>query len=119
MRLIRFLCCALAMLLCLGMAFPAMAAEVDCDAAYCFTAADFGREELTGICITGLPDSEAGTVLLGSRVLRPGDILTAEQLAQMTFVPLLTETDQDAVVTYLPIYYIACIKPHNDTTVIE
>ena len=22
-------------------------------------------------------------------------------------------------VTYLPIYYIACIKPHNDTTVIE
>ena len=59
MRLIRFLCCVLVALFCLGMVSPAMAAEVDCDAAYCFTAADFGREELTGICITGLPDSEA------------------------------------------------------------
>ena len=104
MRLIRFLCCALAMLLCLGMAFPAMAAEVDCDAAYCFTAADFGREELTGICITGLPDSEAGTVLLGSRVLRTGDILTADQVQTMTFLPLQTREDRVAEVSYLPIY---------------
>lgn len=104
MRLIRFLCCALAMLLCLGMAFPAMAAEVDCDAAYCFTAADFGREELTGICITGLPDSEAGTVLLGSRVLRTGDILTADQVETMTFLPLQTREDRVAEVSYLPIY---------------
>ena len=104
MRLIRFLCCALAMLLCLGMAFPAMAAEVDCDAAYCFTAADFGREELTGICITGLPDSEAGTVLLGNRVLRTGDILTADQVQTMTFLPLQTREDRVAEVSYLPIY---------------
>ena len=104
MRLLRFLCGALAMLLCLGMAFPAMAAEVDCDAAYCFTAADFGREELTGICITGLPDSEAGTVLLGSRVLRTGDILTADQVQTMTFLPLQTREDRVAEVSYLPIY---------------
>ena len=104
MRLIRFLCCALAAAVCLGMALPAMAAEVDCDAAYCFTAADFGQEELTGICITGLPDSTAGTVMLGSRVLRTGDILTAEQVATMTFLPLQTREDRVAEVSYLPIY---------------
>lgn len=83
----------------------ATAAEVDCDAVYCFTASDFsGDDNLSGICITELPDASTGTVLLGTRVLRPGDILTAEQLAQMTFNPLRTEIDQDAVVTYLPIY---------------
>ena len=86
-------------------AAAAVAAEVDCDAVYCFTTADFsGDDTLSGICITELPDASAGTVLLGTRVLRPGDILTAEQVAQMTFTPLRTETDLDAVVTYLPIY---------------
>lgn len=104
MRLNRYLCCALAAAVCLGMASPTMAAEVDCDAAYCFTTADFGQEELTGICITGLPDSTAGTVMLGSRVLRTGDILTAEQVAAMTFLPLQTREDRVAEVSYLPIY---------------
>lgn len=95
----------LALLTCLVGAFPCAAAEVDCDTTYCFTAGDFsGEEALSGICITGLPEPETGTVLLGTRVIRSGDILTAEQLAQMTFAPLRTEEDQDAIVTYLPIY---------------
>lgn len=99
----------LSLLLCvcliLGLIGAVTAAEVDCDDTYCFQSTDFSPDsELQGICITGLPDSNAGTVMLGSRVLRPGDILTAQQLSQMTFVPLLTETDQDALVTYLPIY---------------
>ena len=81
------------------------AAEVDCDATYCFTATDFSPEEnLKGICITGLPDSNTGTVLLGNRVIRTGDILTAAQIEQLTFSPLRTETDLEATVTYLPIY---------------
>ena len=81
------------------------AAEVDCDATYCFTAADFSENEnLKGICVTGLPDSSTGTVLLGSRVIRTGDILTYEQLEQLTFSPLRTEADAEATVTYLPIY---------------
>ena len=66
-------CCAAA--LCL----PAQAAEVDCDSVYCFTGADF-QEEVVGICVTDLPDPAAGTVLLGTRVVRAGDILTAQQL---------------------------------------
>lgn len=87
-----------------GFGFHAAAVEVECDDTYCFGAGDFSEGALTGICITGLPDAGAGTVLLGSRVIQPGDILTADQLTQMTFAPLRTETDREAVVTYLPIY---------------
>ena len=100
--------CLLAALCCtMGLCAAAGAAEVDCDDTYCFSAGDFSQEEeaqLTGICITELPDPMTGTAMLGSRVLRSGDILTAEQVAQMTFVPLRTEEDQVAVVTFLPIY---------------
>ena len=80
------------------------AAQVDCDTTYCFTAQDFSQEELAGICITQLPEPETGTVMLGNRVLRAGDILTAEQISQMTFCPLRTEKDASATVAYLPIY---------------
>ncbi len=96
----------LAALVCLGcLALPAQAAEVACDSTYCFSSGDFSQEEgLSGICITSLPDPQTGTVLLGRRVLRPGDILTAEQIGSMTFQPLRTESSRQAVVTYLPIY---------------
>lgn len=97
--------CFLALLGCLAGPLSCAAAEVDCDTIYCFTAEDFaGEESVSGICVTGLPDPETGTVMLGSRVIRPGDILTADQLARMTFAPLRSREDQDAVVTYLPIY---------------
>lgn len=83
----------------------AAAAEVDCDSVYCFSPEDFSAGETpSGICVTELPDADTGTVLLGSRVIRPGDILTAEQLSRMTFVPLRTTADRDAVMTYLPVY---------------
>lgn len=99
--------CLLAALLCLsGGALTALALEVDSDAVYCFTPEDFSTQEekLVGICITGLPDAQAGTVMLGSRVIRSGDILTADQLAQMTFAPVRREESMEAIVTYLPIY---------------
>ena len=84
---------------------PVQAAETDADQVYCFTAEDFSQEEpLVGICITGLPESRTGTVFLGSRVVQPGDILTAEQVSQLTFSPVRTEYDATAQVTYLPIY---------------
>lgn len=101
----RFLS-ALTAMLCLGTAvLPAAAAEVDCTDVYCFSAEDFSQEDtLRGICITALPEAQIGTVMLGTRILRPGDILTADQVAQMTFCPLRTETDRSAEVGYLPIY---------------
>ena len=80
------------------------AAQVDSDTTYCFSAADFAEEQLAGICITGIPDASAGTVMLGQRFLRSGDILTAEQVGQMTFHPQRTETDLQTQITYLPIY---------------
>lgn len=105
MSTIRIISLVCALLCAAGLWGGVLAAEVDCDATYCFTAQDFSQTgELAGICITQLPDSSAGTVLLGNRVLRPGDILTAEQVAQMTFCPLRTEQDTSAQVTYLPIY---------------
>lgn len=88
----------------LGM--PAMAAEVDCDSVYCFSGEEFTQEEeeLTGICLTQLPQASLGTLKLGPRVLRAGDILTQEQAAQMTFCPLSTAEDAEATIHYLPIY---------------
>ena len=96
------LCLVLA-LLCAG-GTDAYAAEVESGSVYCFSAGDFSEEPLKGICITGLPDAQAGTVKLGQRVLRCGDILTAEQIESMTFSPVRTEKGADAVMTYLPVY---------------
>ncbi len=101
----RILCLALGLCCALGLTANAIAAQVDCDAVYCFTPGDFSQDEgLAGVCITGLPDSATGTVLLGTRVIRSGDILAADQLEMLTFKPLLTEEDAEAQVTYLPIY---------------
>ena len=106
MRNVRYVCLTLALVLLWGLAVPSLAAEVDCDTVYCFASEDFAQSEqtLSGICITGLPDSTTGTVMLGSRVLRTGDILTAHQVENMTFQPLRTREDREAQVTYLPIY---------------
>ena len=109
----KWLCLALAMLCAGGLCLNALAAEVDCDSIYCFTAHDFSKNQLEGVCITALPDSDAGTIMLGNRVIRKGDILTAQQLEQLTFHPLRTETDTDVTVTYLPIYEN---KVDNSTT---
>ena len=106
----RGLCLALCALVALMSAGSVLAAQVDCDSVYCFGSDDFSQEEpLTGVCVTGLPDSAAGTVMLGTRTIRPGDILTAEQLEALTFHPLLTEEGRSATITYLPIYYILFI----------
>ena len=84
------------------LALPVAAAEVESGGIYCFSTGDFSDETLTGICVTGVPDN--GTVLLGERTIRAGDILTAGQVEQMTFSPTATEVNGEAVMTYLPIY---------------
>ena len=105
MKFVRVISFGCALLAAVGLACSTLAAEVDCDATYCFTAADFSaEEEIVGICITQLPDPDTGTAMLNHRVLREGDILTADQVAQMTFLPLRTQEDATATVTYLPIY---------------
>ena len=91
-------------LLCLGsVAVPASAAETDCDAIYCFSPADFSEEEdFAGIWVMGLP--ECGTISLGTRVIRPGDVLTAQQMASLTYAPIQSEENSTAQLTYLPIF---------------
>ena len=101
----RIYSAAMAMLCLAALAVPAAAAEIQCDAVYCFTVSDFSEEEnLAGICITELPEPAVGTVKLGGRVLQCGDVLTAQQVQQMTFHPLQQEQDHQAQLTYLPIY---------------
>ena len=102
---VRIISLVLAVCCLLGLGFGVSAAQVDCDSVYCFTGQEFtASEPLAGICVTELPAASAGTVLLGNRVLRPGDILTAEQLSSLTFHPLRTQQDAQAVISYLPIY---------------
>lgn len=102
---VRFISMLLLLSFLLAAGSSVLAAEVECDAAYCFSSEDFSEEEmLRGICITGLPDANTGTVMLDHRVVQPGDILTAAQLQRMTFHPLRTQQDVSAVVTYLPVF---------------
>ena len=110
---VRILALTLAVCCLLGLGISAAAAEVDCDTVYCFTGEEFSQEEepLVGVCITGLPEANAGTVMLGSRVLHSGDILTARQLPELTFHPLRTTNDTQAVISYLPIYENRVEKP--------
>ena len=102
----RIFTLSLALLCLFTLSTAACALEVDSDRVYCFTGEDFSNAEdpLVGICITSLPQSRAGTVFLGSRVVQPGDILTAEQVNMLTFSPVRTEFDGTAEVSYLPIY---------------
>jgi len=100
----RLFCLLLSLCALLGAAGTAAAAQVESGTAYCFSPTDFDPEEaLKGICITDLPRTE-GVLALDKRILQPGDILTAEQVARMTFTPMDTETDRETAVGYLPIY---------------
>lgn len=93
---LRFWLCALLLLV---LPVGVCAAEVDSDSVYCFSQADFGGE--TGIFLRSVPEN--GSLTLGQRLLRPGDALTREQLAQVVFTPARTETDGQAQVCYLPV----------------
>ena len=99
----RLACCAL---LIAGMSLPAAAAEMESGDCYCFSQEDFapGEAGLAGICITRLPEKTQGTVMLGSRILRPGDVLTAQQVGEMTFVANDTQQGHTAAIGYLPVF---------------
>lgn len=89
-----------------SLAVPAAAASLDSGDCYCFGTQDFatGESQLAGICITQLPERDTGTVMLGSRCLRPGDVLTAQQVGEMTFVSNCTACDSTASIRYLPVF---------------
>lgn len=103
MRCMRMFALFCAVVCAFGLCVGAAAAEIDSGSTYCFGTGDFSDEEIAGICITDLPEN-LGALMLGSRVLREGDVLTAQQVSQMTLRPLDTETDRELEVGYLPIY---------------
>ena len=82
----------------------AAAAEIESDEVYTFTCGDFSPEPevLSGIFITGLP--EHGIIQLGERIIRAGDILTADQLERLTYAPGSTQQDLTAQMRYLPVF---------------
>lgn len=97
---------AFGLLLAAGLTLSASAAEIDSQDVYCFGAEEFtaGEAALSGICLTGLPEKEQGLLMLGERMLRPGDVLTAQQVNEMTFVSGTTQDDATATITYLPVF---------------
>lgn len=97
---------AFGLLLAAGLTLSASAAEIDSQDVYCFGAEEFtaGEAALSGICLTGLPEKEQGLLMLGERMLRPGDVLTAQQVNEMTFVSGATQDDATATITYLPVF---------------
>ena len=76
---------------------PAAAAEAE----RCFSESDLSG--LEGICITGLSDTP-GVLALEGRVLRSGDVLTAEQAGRMTFTAPDVEEDLVLEIGYLPVF---------------
>ena len=100
----RILALACALLCVAGLSAPGFAAEVESGSSYCFGAGDFsGDREVSGIWLTELPERYAA-VKLGDRTLHAGDVLTAQQISQMTLWPRDTEEDRLLEVGYLPIY---------------
>ena len=90
MKKYSVLCLILA---CSMLTVPASAEQAD----YCFREADF-EEELTGICLQKIP--QEGVLMLGDRVLRPGDVLTAGQAEKMTYHSV---SGRGGEICYLPV----------------
>lgn len=93
---------AVACLALLAAMAPGASASESAEGSPVFSPAVFSPEEdsLTGVWITALP--EGGSLLLGRRVIRPGDVLTAQQLSSLTFQE--DDSQAEAVIRYLPVF---------------
>lgn len=58
---------------------------------------------LTGIVVTGVPEAKLGSIRLGKRSLRAGDIVTAQQARALEFSPAGEDLPAAARFTYLPV----------------
>jgi hypothetical protein len=92
----------LVLVLCLALSAIAIAAETPYGTSYSYQETDFSDDTLDGIVITGVPSATVANICYGNRVLRAGDILTAEALSSLTLEPLCTD-GADAVLTFLPV----------------
>lgn len=97
---------AAALLLCLTPAALAADEQSAGTSVYCFSESDFSQtsdEEMTGIFVLSVPDSNIGKICFGDRVIRPGDVLPAGALGELTLKTCCTQ-DGEAVMNYLPVF---------------
>lgn len=93
-----------ALLLCGLLCLSVRATEVETlyNREYTFGAEDFAAEA-GGIFVRSVPEESVGVFYLGNRVIRPGDVLDAERLAEVRMIPTCSDNSV-AVMVYNPIY---------------
>ncbi len=80
---------------------------------YCFTETDFETDtlaDMNGIFVTGVPEQSVATIRLGDRVIRAGDVLPVDVLADLKLSPVCAG-NCDAVLCYQPIRGTALDTP--------
>lgn len=97
----RMFCIVLLALLLLPSVF-AGDADLSCQDVYCFQPTDLAPEDATGVLVTAVPEDTLGAVMLGGRTICAGDVLTAESLKTLQFIPAGTAAG-DATVSCLSI----------------
>ena len=87
------------------LALPVCAAESVGGAEYCFSTEDFlnAPSPADGVYLRSVPDEALGTLRLGARTLRSGDVLPAEDLDAVVFSPA-SACDARACISYSPIW---------------
>ena len=95
-------CCALLLLFGL-LSVPVLGAQGEtlCGEVYCFSREEFDTES-GGILIRQVPEPSVAEIKMGTRSIRPGDVLDASRLGELSLHPVSGE-NSEAVLSYLPI----------------
>ncbi len=94
-----------ALCICCLLMTPVMAGEADLswNDVYCFTEADLTTGEgVSGVYVSTVPDDSMGQVRLGSRTIQAGDVLTADTVTALSFLPA-TGAQGEAVISCISI----------------
>lgn len=109
--------------LCLALSLPCFAtdAETMYYTEYCFSASDFcigDMGSVDGIFVTAVPVDSVATVKLGERIIRAGDVLSADALENLRLIPNCSENCR-AAFSYLPIFGNSVAEPATLTVKIQ
>ena len=88
---------------------------------YCYSEADFSDQNdpaLRGIFVTATPEDSVAVIMLGDRIIRPGDMLPNDVLNQLRLLPCCTE-NCSAVLSYQPVFGTALGDPAELTVRIQ
>ena len=102
---------ALAILLVLVLCGSILAAPEAESSEYCF-AEDTFTDGVDGVYLSQVPDPDVGTVTMGHRLLRPGDVIPSAQLDSLR---LHAEDGGEALVVFRPIYGGHLAEPQTVT----